>query len=236
MSPANAGGRIAVASSRMRPKRWRRYTDTIRANGRLEAGMKMNATSRLSAIDGNIETWDPELLSELVLGDTHAGPGLLRRIEERLESMGHVSGPTFKTGSIMGMTDHHHDDSEDETRVFVLYLALRNFLGLDSDASTQKKWLRRYRLSDIEAITGSRRHAGLLSQARDRVKGLLHEPSDMDVSTVRELAMFLLGWMGNVCLHVLVEVPTFEGAEIKVLECPCGVVVGQGRNGEWLAV
>jgi hypothetical protein len=193
----------------------------------------MRSTARLNATDANTATWDPEFLSEHVLGADHAGPGLLRRIEERLETMGHVSGPTFKTGSIMGMTDHHHDDSEDEARVFVLYLALRRFLNLDSDETTQKKWLRRYRLSDIEAITGSRKHAGLLPRARAEVKSLL-EVSDVD--RVRELAVFLVGWLGDICAHVFSEVENFEGAEVRVLACPCGVVIGKGKDGSLLAV
>lgn len=174
----------------------------------------------------------PELLFEHLLGAPHAGPGLLARVQERVKEAGYAPGPGYRSGSITGQVDHHHDDSGDDDEVFRLYLVVKGWLGRAKDEASERRYLRQHQLSDSDALL--KRH-GLLSQLRHEVSRLAREQSEVDILRGVRLAESLMDWLGGRCLHLDLE-PIAADEGITVLECSCGVRVHEDKRGNWLAV
>ena len=179
---------------------------------------------------------DPELLEELLLGAPHAGPGLIARTAERVKELGYVPGPGYRSGSITGQVDHHHEDSGDDDRVFALYLVLKRWLGHAVDEASERAYLARYRTTDVAAILGdpSKKVVGLMSQVKVRVKQFLHGETNERIDLCLNLSELLMNWLGGRCYHLdMAPIPADDG--ITVLSCKCGVTVHE-RKGVWLAV
>lgn len=175
---------------------------------------------------------DPELIHDYLFGGTFIGSGLLNRVSQWVKEYAHDDGPSFRSGSITGMFEAHHEDSAADDQIFQLYLGLRGWLGRPEDSSTLKEYLRKHRLSDAEALVGKddEKH-GLISTVKQQARILLQHPSTANVEKLSSLIVFLIGWMDIGCQHDLHQVDVPEGV-LPVMACRCGLKVRVDHHGQ----
>lgn len=182
---------------------------------------------------------DPELLREHLVGDAHAGPGLIERVRQRVVELTFDEGPKFTTASVAGVVDHHHVDSTAEAKVFELLMGVRKWMNLSWDAPTLRNFLRMNRISDVDMLVGSRKVGeGLLTSVARTIRSKLKSQQVLD-STIDEcldLAEDLMNWLGDRCAHEGLAPLPGPRLDVQHLLCPeCGVRVNE-RHGQWLAV
>jgi hypothetical protein len=196
-----------------------------------------------------------QMTRDYLLGSTYVGPGLLRRVEERVIEQDVIDGPVYRTGSVMEMgtsagKDHGSDEGLSE-RCFDLLVALTQWLGKgigwDRSGRTSQKLLEALhnnRITDVILLTqGDRDDKGTLERVREEIDRLIPRSREGELAEddpvrtrCEELIRFLQSWMEADCDHDWERVSSTD-IRVSVFRCSCGVQRYQ-RDGEeeWLAV
>jgi hypothetical protein len=165
-----------------------------------------------------------------LLGDVYGGPGLIRRVKAKVLELTADDGPTYRTGSIIGMADNAYDSEEDAARVLDLAIGIIEWKGQGiGRASEQTKraltgYLRRNRISDVDYLVGGKRKdSGRLNEVSTEVKSLLasDNPPSTAIFRCKALTRFLTEWLGSDCEHVFVPIES-DDPRLRVLVCDCG--------------
>lgn len=179
---------------------------------------------------------DPEALAWYLLGADWSGPGLLRRVGEKVRELTDGYLPRYKTGSVMGFTDlKHESESIDDSPVMDLAVALIEWKGKGASGRDSRptlvKYLLRNQISDAELLVGSEKTGkGLLYEIRTEAKTVLAGAASGDTErNLREdinryltLAQMLREWLDSECVHEPKQLPT-DDPKVVVLECAkCG--------------
>lgn len=183
------------------------------------------------------------LLRDYILGSTYVGPGLLRRVEQRVLEQDVIDSPIYKTGSVMvtgaaaGRDAGNEDGLSEET--FGLLVGLVQWLGKgigwDHSGDTAKGLLKQlvsHRITDVTLLTrgiASEDVPATFSVVRARVEALLPsadgELSEDDVlvmAKIDALIKFLQDFMEAGCNHEWEQVSSSD-IRVVVQRCRCGV-------------
>lgn len=181
----------------------------------------------LSFGKGERVDFDWDRLRDYLLGKPGL-PGLIRRVETRVEAIGTDAGPVLKSGWFIptggGLAQRETDDELAE-RLPALAVALNewsgNGIGTSPPGSERflLKYLRDNRMTDVAYLTGKN---GRLTRVWHEVKTLMapDSPTESAHDRAMELMRFLKGWMGD-CDHRFELQPSDGG--IEVYRCECGV-------------
>jgi hypothetical protein len=180
----------------------------------------------------SVRETDPYYLSDYLLGADHSGPGLLRRVSEKVRELSGGYQPRFKTGSVMGANvDLKHDSGEvsDDAPVMELAMALIEWRSQATSRAASRQalisYLARNRITDEDMVIGSQRVGkGLLYEVRRDVRDLLTSEVGLEHGVERclSLARMLRDWLDTECIHVPYVLPS-DDPKIVVVECvECG--------------
>lgn len=192
-----------------------------------------------------LTSMDPQTLAEYILGDVHAGPGLLRRVEARVDLLTHDPGPAFKSSSIMEIGSSGsswENDEGDVPKVLELAVALLQWHNGGAPEPSQVserllvRRLRDWQVTDAEYLRGCPRvGAGLLSLIRREVRAIFTAEIPQ-TERATELSDYLRRWLGEDCVHEWERMPSDDPA-IIVRKCHCGARHAvDPKRGTWLAV
>ena len=185
---------------------------------------------------------DLESLSEWLLGELHAGPGLLKRVERVVASQNDAGGPTYRTGSVIptgkAAPKTRGDDSGISEECFALAVGLIEWQGRGLSTSTSQtsqdllKYLMKNHLTDIDYLCGP---GGLIAKVRQAASDEFRRELP-DVDRLEKLGAFLTGWLESECNHRFTEQPS-EDPRSTVYRCECGAgYYTYGTQQAWLAV
>lgn len=180
-------------------------------------------------------SWDE--LRDYLLGGERVGPGLLRRVQHRVEQLSSSLKPGLRSGWYIptGGAFHTQEDSEGLIeKVLDLATALNEWsgrgIGTSAPGSERHllKYLRENHITDVEYLTGSQ---GRIERTRGELKDLMasNSPTEAEQDRATELMRYLKGWMGD-CDHDFVQEASDAG--IAVMRCECGArysIVGGQR-------
>lgn len=183
-------------------------------------------------------SWDE--LRDYMLGGERVGPGLIRRVQHRVEQLSSSIGLGLSLRYDWYIPTrgafHSQEDSEGLIeKVIDLATALNewsgNGIGTSAPGSERHllKYLRDNRITDVEYLTGSH---GRLQRTREELKDLMgsDEPTERDRERALELMRYLKGWMGD-CDHDFQEEPADDG--IQVWRCECGARYSEVGGQRW---
>ena len=190
---------------------------------------------------------DDDRLSDYLIGDggVYGHAGLLDRVKDRVKGLDTDAGPTFATGSIIGAKDNVYADSESETAILELTVALIAWKGGNQPSATTERalvqYLKQYRISDTDLLLGSQRTGeGLIDRTKDRVRSLLHVevPSAKALGACYGLVELLQAWIDRSCDHDFQPIPS-DDPRIQAAKCAiCDLVafpelspIAPGRTG-----
>lgn len=196
-------------------------------------------------------------LREYILGSFYVGPGLLRRVEQRVKEQDVIDVPVYKTGSVMatgpsaGRDAGHEDGLAEET--FSLLVGLIQWLGKgigwETSGATARGLLKQLlanRITDVSMLTAgipSERVPATFTLIRNRVEDLLPSHAEGDLAEddetlakIDSLIRFLQDFMEAGCDHDWEPIASTD-VRITVERCNCGVLryLPPGSQ-EWAAV